>query len=453
LVERDEIVGYHLEQAYRYRTELVPADEAAEPLAARAAELLTVAGWRARDRGDFPGAVALLSRAADLYGPGRLALLPGIAELLYLFLGDFARAAELLDEAAATARARGEEAVTAVATVLRADLASRTGDASTSLESVAELADEAAGVLERIGDDTQLALVLYIAARQRVFLGRSDEAVRLGERGLELARRAGDLHRARGCLVGMIEGRAQGTEPVSEVVAFLQDMSDELRSLLAGSIVVQMSASLMACYSGHFAEARDELAEAQRVARESGNRVWRAATALHRGKIELHAGNVAEAALALRDGHDLLGELGAGGARTTSATLLADALLRLGRDEEADEVLDVSDKIAHPDDPDPQVRSRAVRAQILAKRGDLAQAERLAHEAVEIAARTDFIVLHGDALLALAKVLRASGAAEESNAALQEALALFERKENVVKAKQTRELLSAAQTVGGDQSA
>ncbi len=26
--EHDEIVGYHLEQAYRYRTELVPADEA-----------------------------------------------------------------------------------------------------------------------------------------------------------------------------------------------------------------------------------------------------------------------------------------------------------------------------------------------------------------------------------------------------------------------------------------
>src|SRR4029079_5193231 len=38
--ERDEIVGYHLEQAYRYRAELAPVDEAAEALALRAGERL-----------------------------------------------------------------------------------------------------------------------------------------------------------------------------------------------------------------------------------------------------------------------------------------------------------------------------------------------------------------------------------------------------------------------------
>ena len=40
LAEQDEIVGYHLEQAYRYRVELAPVDAAAEALALRAGERL-----------------------------------------------------------------------------------------------------------------------------------------------------------------------------------------------------------------------------------------------------------------------------------------------------------------------------------------------------------------------------------------------------------------------------
>jgi len=52
LVEFDEIVGYHLEQAYRYRRELGSVDEKARRLAADAASHLDRAGRRAMDRGD-----------------------------------------------------------------------------------------------------------------------------------------------------------------------------------------------------------------------------------------------------------------------------------------------------------------------------------------------------------------------------------------------------------------
>ena len=44
LGERDEIVGYHLEQAYRYRAELGPIDERMRTLARQAAERLAAAG-------------------------------------------------------------------------------------------------------------------------------------------------------------------------------------------------------------------------------------------------------------------------------------------------------------------------------------------------------------------------------------------------------------------------
>ena len=49
LVEGDEIVGYHLEQAHRYRPELEPADPRLPALASRAAERLDEAGRGALD--------------------------------------------------------------------------------------------------------------------------------------------------------------------------------------------------------------------------------------------------------------------------------------------------------------------------------------------------------------------------------------------------------------------
>ncbi len=64
--EHDEILGYHLEQAYRYRTELVPADESARALAEEAGAVLASAARRALGREDVPAAVALFERALAL---------------------------------------------------------------------------------------------------------------------------------------------------------------------------------------------------------------------------------------------------------------------------------------------------------------------------------------------------------------------------------------------------
>src|SRR5439155_15108510 len=61
-----EILGYHLEQGYRYRTELAPAGDEARALAARAARHLGAAGRRANDRGDVHAAANLLGRATAL---------------------------------------------------------------------------------------------------------------------------------------------------------------------------------------------------------------------------------------------------------------------------------------------------------------------------------------------------------------------------------------------------
>src|SRR5207237_6434627 len=74
LPEYEDILGYHLEQAYRYRADLGPVDEDARRLAARAGTALASAARRAVDRDDHHAAAGLFRRAVELIsedGPER----------------------------------------------------------------------------------------------------------------------------------------------------------------------------------------------------------------------------------------------------------------------------------------------------------------------------------------------------------------------------------------------
>jgi predicted ATPase len=80
--EYDEIIAYHLEQAYRALADLGETGSRTHALGARAAQALAAAGRRAFTRGDMPAAVNLLSRAASLSEAGdhtRLEVLPELA--------------------------------------------------------------------------------------------------------------------------------------------------------------------------------------------------------------------------------------------------------------------------------------------------------------------------------------------------------------------------------------
>ena len=81
--EYEEILGYHLEQSYRYRTELGPANDEIQEVGKRAASHLADAGRRALRRGDIGAASGLLGRAAGLLPAGQ----PNRAPILVL-LGD-----------------------------------------------------------------------------------------------------------------------------------------------------------------------------------------------------------------------------------------------------------------------------------------------------------------------------------------------------------------------------
>jgi tetratricopeptide (TPR) repeat protein len=154
------------------------------------------------------------------------------------------------------------------------------------------------------------------------------------------------------------------------------------------------------------------------------------------GYIELLAGDAAAAERELRpacEGTERVGELGF---LSSIVPLLIDALLAQGSDEEALQLTERwrPERLTVPEDADAQAGWRRVRAKVMARRGELEEAERLAREAVEIASRTDFLDDHADALADLGEVLRLSGRGEESAAARQEALRLYEQKGNIAAA-------------------
>src|SRR5206468_2200498 len=66
LIEHEEVIGHHLEQAYRLLAELGPIGDKADRLARRAAAHLISSGQRAARRGDDRAVANLLGRAAPL---------------------------------------------------------------------------------------------------------------------------------------------------------------------------------------------------------------------------------------------------------------------------------------------------------------------------------------------------------------------------------------------------
>ena len=151
-------------------------------------------------------------------------------------------------------------------------------------------------------------------------------------------------------------------------------------------------------------------------------------------QIETLAGDDEAAEAELRWAYETLERMGEMGARASIGAFLAESIYRLGRDDEALGFTEITEELAADDDLEPQVLWRSVRAKVLANRGEFEQAEKLARDAAELVEGTDFPELRALAFLSLAEVLEASGATEEAEQLVGQALATYEHKGNTVAA-------------------
>lgn len=94
--------------------------------------------------------------------------------------------------------------------------------------------------------------------------------------------------------------------------------------------------------------------------------------------------------------------------------------------------------MAAEDDFASQASWRMAQARVLADRGQVEEALRLADEAVAINEATDYLSWQGDGLEVKGMVLETAGRDDEAAAAYEQALDRFERKGNVVAAGRVR---------------
>ncbi len=431
LVELDEILGHHLEQAYRYRTELGAAD-AARSLAERAGERLAAAGRRALARADVGAAVSLLGRAAELLPPEarEIELVLDLSDALY-FAGRLAEAEALVGEAAARAAAQGDRRAELLALLDRAVTRFAQGSGHAELRALAE---EAIPVFEEAGDER--GLMRAWSAIGHVELGKcrfgaSNEAL---ERALVHARRAGGEEFQSQTILGLLGGgHFNGPTPVEEALRWYETRGATAHHSIA-------SRARLEAMRGRFEQARSLDRQALARAEELGDRVAIAAGGAHGHFIETLAGDAAAAERRARRGCELLGQVGGSGWLSTQAGYLAQALCALGRYDEAEKWSRRSEELGASDDVITQMLWRQARAKVLARRRELGEGERLAREAVALAEQTDMLSAHGDALMDLAEVLALAG--KDPRAELEQALALYERKGNLVMADRARARLA-----------
>jgi class 3 adenylate cyclase/tetratricopeptide (TPR) repeat protein len=438
----EEIVGYHLEQAYRYRAELGPIDQALRALGDRASDLLAQAGQHALLRAD-DAAVNLLDRAGSLQSddPRRLTLSVRLAEALQS-TGKLEQARSLLNEVIEEAGERGDQRNEWLARLSYADLSSLVVPHEWLNDRIKETAERALRVFEALSDDHGLARAWRLAAQASWDQNHYDEAARQFARALRHARRTGDEQEELVALDCLLFAMYQGSAHVSEVRRQIERFLARVGESSAQSFWALLMLAGLCAMEGAAAESRRLFQSAKSIGEEMRLDWAPARTARFADEVGLLLGDAEFAEREMRAGYEFLEAIGERGRRSTVAAQLGEALYRLDRKAEAEHFADLSLELTSTDDIASQARGRAVKAQLLAAKGDYEAAYHLAREAVGLSDDTDDLVMRGQALMALAEVLRLGGRDADAIPVLRQAVEVSERKGNVVTAQEARARLA-----------
>jgi class 3 adenylate cyclase/tetratricopeptide (TPR) repeat protein len=440
LVELDEILGYHLEQAYRYRAELGPLDSAARALAERAAGHLLASAERAAERGDRSATTGLLTRALELFPtehPDRPKALLELAVSL-LDVGEFDRAMAALDDAEAAAGAN--PSVSARCRLIRIELQIRRDRTATMAGALAGARD-ALAELEQLGDEEGAVRALRLVGNLTEWSGSSRQAEVYWRQALERAAVI-DSRQSEEVLGWLVLMAWWGPTPLEEGVRLCDEVIANASSKRLEAYALIARGALRAV-AGQLEEGRRDLAAGRGLVLDLGHLIdWAGLSALE-ADAELFAGDPARAYEAAMGGRNALEQSAETGYKATVVGYIAQAALALGRDAEAMNFADEVRALAAQDDFEPLAREQFVRAQVLARRGDIAGADELIASAGVLVEPTDWLPLKHSFACAQAEVARLAERPDEQRAALERALHLAEAKGNLVDAGRHREALAA----------
>ena len=331
LVELDEILGYHLEQAARYRLELgKPAPE----LAARAAALLAAAGVRALDRVDMHAAANLLPRAIESLRARR----PGACGRAGCARGGGLRPGRA--RALQRARRRGDRAWRGTRSGPRSRRAHAFSDCFMRGHSggeVPSLVAELDGIIAELheaSDDENLARAHTARGWLCFWIGHADD----GNRG------GATRDRARAASVGAVtRGGGSGADRGGDAVwsnVLVGARALRRRAAREGGGSPRRPSAARACSTGAgwrsppVASSTPRESFTRASAKRTSSAGWRSSAARiaeESGSVELRAREWDAAERIFREAWDSLGATGEQGFRSTQGVSLAMALVQQGR--------------------------------------------------------------------------------------------------------------------------
>jgi tetratricopeptide (TPR) repeat protein len=193
---------------------------------------------------------------------------------------------------------------------------------------------------------------------------------------------------------------------------------------------------------GDFAQARKLAGEARSVIRDVGELLTVAYDSISEGLIELLADEPDAAIAALQRGYEALDRRGGRSPLAVVAANLARAFVIKEQYDDAERLVEVCREVATESQLDTQIKWRALKAVVLARRGIFDEAERLANEAVALAEQSKQPDSQAEALADLADVLQRAGDAEAAAGYAERALQRYELKGNLVAASRIRRWLA-----------
>jgi class 3 adenylate cyclase/tetratricopeptide (TPR) repeat protein len=432
--ELEEIVGYHLEQAFRHRESLGALDEEARALAIEASARLESAGMRAFDRPDMAAATNLLRRAETLLppdDPGRAAILTTLAYALF-DAGRLDEARDSIAEAEAQATTVGDPAAVERAMIGFWQLVERGVERH---EQMRADASRAIAVFEAAGDQRGLVRAWNLISEIEWLLGHGETQLDAVEHALAHVRAGTARYEEHEALGNLTSGLVRGPTPVADGIVRAERTIEAYSGSREVDALMCHALAHLRARLGEFDAARVAMDRYRSFYRDTGQTLSYIRSAEVAFDIAMLAGEAEHACDLVEEATRSLNELG--DSWPYLAAFLGQGRYAVGRYEDAREPAAFAAE--HGDDVEGSL-GLGVLAKLAARSGDAATALETIAEAVARVDRTDFLFDRGTVYTDRGETLRLLGREEEALLAFDEAIGLFDQKGDLVSSERVHRL-------------
>jgi class 3 adenylate cyclase len=440
IAELEEIVGHHLDAAYRYRNELGEKGEALERLGRRAGEHYLAAARRIRDRGDAAAASALLLAAETLpvADPAYRAELQLELGIVLAATGRSTEARIRTESALELATQLHDHRLAARARILRLQVSIQDGTLTDLDPEAAAEAAAALGDAEQSGDAIALSEAYQTVGMQAYMSGKAEESSKYTRLAIEQAWASGDTSMALQAETNALVEDVVGSTPATEALTRAETLLAAAAAFPSVRGDVLRLAAVLEAMIGRSDEAADHATESVRLFEELGHPTG---ANLARGDKSWVARLADDLPLAEREMRIVVAAAADAGDRTMSswgACRLAQVLMEAGRLDEAEPFLEEAERV---DMVMNRSRVLGARARLQAGRGR-PEARELVAKLVEMLETIAFPNIRVDGFIDAAEASAVLGDGATAVRYAEEALRLAEAKGNITRARQIRAIIA-----------